>query len=359
LFRRDSDYLNTFAFNALADPLVRVELAERLGKTEARVLERRLALADRGADIPGTVVGLLRDLIGSDVADGDLERMESGWRAWIAAEEGGLVRTVPWQGQFDLASALLRDKPLAAEHLDTPLGRDVLNRVQILLARSRHRSDITMLMEQFRGGFGWRNDALTNPDDPEASDLSTIDRWYSVGRYLAAARQHDADLAYVFAPRARPVNLMERLSDRFGSVALTPDVVLADELLPNLAVLDNEQFAQFTHRMRPDLLRLWRTGPPASARRVMSELNQLMAGVDPPSSVRQRRLGRLTWMSMVAGPAAGLGAEAVTGSLSSMVTASLAAGTAVVGASIDYARSRPASITMRRVMQYLRRRAAE
>lgn len=77
----------------------------------------------------------------------------------------------------------------------------------------------------------------------------------------------------------------------------------------------------------------------------------------PAQAKSQRRLGRLTWMSLVAGPVAGLGAQVAAGpeALSTVASATLAAGTALAGATVDYAKSRPVSAT-RRVVTYLRRR---
>jgi hypothetical protein len=90
---------------------------------------------------------------------------------------------------------------------------------------------------------------------------------------------------------------------------------------------------------------------------VIGELTGWIERLDLSPAARQKRVGRLTWVSLVAGPAAGLVAQAAAGgALSTVVTASLAAGTSVAGATLDYVKSRPARITTRRVMQYLGRR---
>lgn len=356
LLRADSEFLNTYAFNAIEDPGVRVELAAELGRVPADLLRTRLSGVE-AVDVPAELAAFLVEVAGPGAAL-DLERMAAGWRAWIVAEQRRAVRTVPWDRDFDLPGAL-RAQPFDGAVLRTDAGREFLAATKNVLARSQHRSDLTMIFEEARRNFGWRTDADTDPTDLEALDLRDIDRWYTKARYLAAARQHDADISYVFDPASAPLNDAERRSVQIEAGSAATDVVLADELLPGLALMDDEQFGRFTQLHRPTMNALWRGGRPRDVHKLVSELGAWLDRMDLPSAKKARRLGRFTWISLVAGPAAGFGAQVTVGpdALSSMATASLAAGTALTGATIDYVKSRPTSVATRRVLQYLRRRS--
>lgn len=355
LCRDDSEFLNTYAFNAIEDPGVRVELAAELGRVPTDLLRTRLRRVE-AVDVPTELATFLTEVAGPGAAL-DLERMAAGWRAWIEAEQSHAVRTVPWDGDFDLPEAL-RAQPFDADVLRTDAGRDILSSTNAVLTHSRHRSDLTMIFEEARRNFGWRTDADTDPTDLEAQDLRDIDRWYTKARYLAVARQHGADISYVFDPASTPLNDAERRSRQIEAGGATTDVVLADELLPGLALMDDEQFGRFTQLHRPTLTAVWQGGTPKDVRKLVTELGAWLDRMDLPSATRSRRLGRFTWISLVAGPAAGLGAQVAVGpdALSSVATASLAAGTALAGATVDYVTSRPKSVATRRVLQYLRRR---
>lgn len=247
LFRSDSEHLNTYAFNAIGDSALRVHLAEELGRVSARTLEREFATTRDAAEIPARLAGFLRRVAG---ATPDLDMMEQGWRRWIEAERSGLLSTAVWNRPFDLARALKTDRPLNPRRLRTAEARRFFQRVDEVLAYSRHRSDMTMLFEQARSHFGWRTDVEQNPDDLEARDLRTIDNWYSQGRYLAAARQHGADISFVTDPHSAPLDRAETRSRKLDLGGGKVDVVMADEILPGLALLDDDEFAKFTRMQR-------------------------------------------------------------------------------------------------------------
>jgi hypothetical protein len=355
LFRADSKFLNTYAFNAIDDPQTRVALASELGRIPADRLHARLDHSEP-EDVPTELAKFLMAIAGPD-AEQDLIRMAAGWSAWVTAEKSGAIHTVPWDRDFDLPGAL-RAEPFDHTVLHTDAGREVLTAIEAVLARSRHRSDLTMIFEEARRNFGWRTDADTDPNDLEAKDLRDIDRWYSRARYLAAARQHDADISYVFDPVAAPQNNAERRALQIERGSAATDVVLADELLPGLALMADEEFGRFTQMHRATLATIWHGGTPRDVRKLVQELGAWLDRLDLPSARSGRRLGRFTWISLVAGPAAGLGAQVAVGpeALSSVATASLAAGAALTGATVDYMKSRPQSVATRRVLQYLRSR---
>ena len=141
LLHRDSrDTLNAFVFKTIDDDVLRPLLAEELGRTPARYLERSLTRSDDVATAVGAVVraALLRIDTAVDV-DALVEPIEEGWRRWLAEEQHVPVVTWPVHIDFNVEAGLAAE-PFVEAKLTTELGHDALRAVKGLLAGGSEHS---------------------------------------------------------------------------------------------------------------------------------------------------------------------------------------------------------------------------
>ncbi|GAA2603088.1 hypothetical protein GCM10010399_37410 [Dactylosporangium fulvum] len=296
--------LNGFTFNAVGADADRSHLASALGQTPEQMLSACLAGSD-DAEVPDRLARFLTDRAPTTAHD-DIDRLAEGWRRWIEAERGGLLTTAAWGDGFDLATALLHYRPLPPDTLTTGVGRSTYDSVVQMVQLSRHRSDLTALLEKVRS------------DRPglsvdEAIDLETIDRWYSAGRHVALARQHGIRaIASSFQPGRTPTSYTEQATRRLAAEGIGTDLVVPDDLMSGLVAMEGSEFGRFSYEHDEALARLWAGGGPDEARRVV---DPLLRAIEPAN----RHQGTLlTGLGVAAGASA-----AATAPISAIVSAGL------------------------------------
>jgi hypothetical protein len=343
LLRPDSQFLNGFEFNAIADRSARVELSVQLARTpQSRLASRIDGVSD---DRLGTAMAsFLKDLIGPSDIDIDLDQIGAGWSLWIEAEEAGQLNAVPWgAGGFDIVRALTVDLPLDPAVLESDDGRGIHQDVIRLAVESSYRTDVTQLLRRFRESHA------ASPGSPTAMDIEVIDQWYFAARYIAEARNHHADVAYHFNGHGA-LNGMERSLQLLGQGRCEPDVVVPNELIPGLGALTGSQYGALTDSLRPQLETVWRRGTVADVRKLLTDLNTEMAktGFSPPPS----RLPEIAGIAVAAGVGVAGAFNGVT-PVATLVNAGLAGAAPVAAAAIERWRAKGVRPGSGRVIQHL------
>jgi hypothetical protein len=349
LVRSGADTLNGFPFNSIADPGSRMQLASELAATPAIVLERHFG-SHEDRDIPRLLADFLKQRADPSVHE-DLDRLLAGWERWIEAEQRGALQTVPWGRTFDIAQAL-RDRPLPPRLLRTAVGVSAHAHIAGgMLSRSKHRSDIAQYLRRVRDDYGLNRSAERSD---ERMDIDTLDAWYSVGRHVAVARQHDADVASSVEPGQLMTGYLDVAIDQLGAEQGVPDIVTPGEVLEGLAAMSPDDFGRFTYESREKLRAVWRNGSIEDVRRLLDDLEGRVRAQD----TTPWRIEAVGALGIVAG-ATGATAAALTGAGSGVIASIVSTAFATVAAAEaapQMAKVRRGRRAVRRAIQYLRSR---
>jgi hypothetical protein len=344
LFRKNSEFLNAFPFNSIADDKERHKLAIALSRTRQERLRKHLAKADGhvGTHLADFIRTILRENgLQQDAAD----RLEEGWSRWLEAEDQAWFQVSQWDAPFDLAGALTAD-PVDDDVLVTTIGRSLHNQIQQeALYGNTLRSDVTNTLAELRAG------ALTNA---EALDLATIEDWYTHARHRALAIQHDADFAQTQNPELTPIGPLRRLASHIEQEGVPVDVdplVLPDDIFSGLERLADEDFAAVCTENSESLHRWWLDGNTSALRRAVDRLQREVdrAGVVAPNQA-QPTLIQVIGAAAFAGIAEGL---------SQLKPGWAAAAAVLISASIGAGRRKLEERSTRlRIVEHLMRRHA-
>jgi hypothetical protein len=281
----------------------------------------------------------------------EIERQQVGWERWIDAERRNILQVVPWGRAFDIAQAL-RDRPLPPGVLHTKVGLAAhVHIVGEMLRESKHRSDIAKYLKQIRDDYGM--DRSVERED-ESKDIDTLDAWYSMGRHVAVACQHEADVASSFEPGQPMTGYLDLAIDQLEAKGGVPDIIAPDGVLEGLAAMSPDDFGRFTYESREKLRAVWQHGSIDQVRALLNDLEGRVGGQDSPPG----RIEALSAIGIVAG-ATGASVAALAGGGTGVVTSIVSAAFATVAAAEsapEIARIRRGRKAVRRAIQYLRSR---
>ncbi|MES2990353.1 MAG: hypothetical protein V4844_02945 [Pseudomonadota bacterium] len=251
--------LNGFPFQSIQDERARNALADALAQCSTGEYMKRVGSAD---NVPKALADFLRQLLATKdaKADLDLEIMETGWSAWIAAEtvpKQRRLKVQEWDAQvFDL-KAVANDKAYEVniDEFATNVGRELYRGTQKFIQDGetlRSRMALRALFAQANA-----------KTDSEKSDVATVQSWYDHVRHRAMARQHRCTaFAHTLRSEARPIGPLQRRLRRVIDTGerSTDELTVPEDFYAQLACIDNEQYSRSLLEHMPQLDGWWTTG---------------------------------------------------------------------------------------------------
>ncbi len=265
---QQSGALNGFAFKGLGSPEKWIPISEEIAKRSRQELESFLA--------SGTVKGLgsflgtvARDL-GLDIG-AELEMMQRGWSAWLAAEADGTLRTERWTGRYDALRAA------AHTPLDPPASPELSEHFTIVRRMVARDGALSSEVDAYlaHAGRGASTDELVA--------LNELKDWEREVRRKALAMRYEAAYRRPLRESARDRSLWSRL--------MTVDPPTGTDILyPEAFTYRLGQLEPAAYRGSLDSASLedwWANGRRESLRRSISEVAEVVEG-----SVGARPRGR-------------------------------------------------------------------
>ena len=263
LFRPGEMHLNRFRFNSIPLDADRETIGERLSRTEAYELERRL----NNSTPARAIADLLRDLSAdlSDETRETIDLLERGWTHWLSARRFPGIAIRRWEGTLSVFDGLQLEYVDPAD-LHSIAGEVVLRDVLETTQRSNYQSEVETVFSRYQ------QDASA----PLVEDLGAIWRWYLRGRHRAQGLQHQCSVAHSIIPGEHSIGSYE-------SVASDPPldtkyfVETPEGLLTGLSNMPTEEFLRFT-LANVESIQKWHMKNDRSAlRKVISSLESCQA----------------------------------------------------------------------------------